>query len=50
LRDGVDFDEVLGAEARKSSFHQAKGKIWDSLKLAKDEYQAKHARIFDLQR
>ncbi len=50
LREGVDLDYYLGEEARKSSFHQAKGKIWDNLKLAKHEYQAKHARAIDLQR
>lgn len=50
VREGVDLDDMLGEAARKSSFNQAKGKIWDSLKLAKEEYQAKIARTLDLQR
>jgi putative two-component system response regulator len=50
VREGVDLDYLLGEAARKSSFNQAKGKIWDSLKLAKEEYQAKTARALDLQR
>ncbi|NJR72413.1 MAG: HD domain-containing protein [Gammaproteobacteria bacterium] len=50
VSEKIDFDDVLGAEARKSSFHQAKGKIWDSLKLAKVEYQAEYARSFNSQR
>jgi putative two-component system response regulator len=50
IREGIDLDHYLGEAARQSSFHQAKGKIWDSLKLAKEEYQAKYARTTDLQR
>jgi len=50
IREGVDLDRYLGEAARKSSFNQAKSKIWDSLKMAKDEYQAKSARATDYQR
>ena len=50
VREGHNLDVLLGEAARKSSFYQAKGKIWDSLKLAKDEYKAKSARALDLQR
>ncbi len=41
LAEGHDLDYLLGEAARKSSFNQAKGKIWESLKLAKEEYKAK---------
>jgi putative two-component system response regulator len=47
VNEGIDLDDYLGEAARQSSFHQAKGKIWESLKMAKDEYQAKYARTFD---
>lgn len=50
IREGINLDDYLGAEARKSSFYQAKGKIWDNLKMAKEEYQAKNTRTIDLQR
>jgi putative two-component system response regulator len=33
LREGYDLDILLGEAAKKSSFNQAKEKIWDSLKL-----------------
>jgi putative two-component system response regulator len=45
-----DLDTLLGEAARKSSFNQAKSKIWDSLKLAKEEYKAKSTRTVGLLR
>ncbi len=50
VREGVDLDELLGEEARKSSFNRAKGQIWDNLRLAKEQYQNKNSRTTDLQR
>jgi putative two-component system response regulator len=33
-REGINLDKFLGDAAHKSSFHQAKSKIWSSLKMA----------------
>jgi putative two-component system response regulator len=48
-RDVADLDAFLGAEARKTSFHIARGKVWDNLKLKREEYLAIGLR-FDSQR
>ncbi len=50
IREGHNLDELLGEAARKASFNLAKGKIWDNLKMAKDEYQANMSRMIELQR
>lgn len=49
-REQRDLDYFLGEAARANAFIQARGKIWDSLRLAKEEYQAQFARSFELQR
>jgi putative two-component system response regulator len=49
-REHRDLDYYLGEAARANAFIQARGKIWDSLRLAKEEYQAQFARSFELQR
>jgi len=38
-REHTSLDFYLGEAARASTFLQARGKIWDTLALAKDEYQ-----------
>jgi len=49
-REHRDLDHHLGEAARASPFIQARGKIWETLKLAKDEYQQQFQRTMDLQR
>jgi len=49
-REHRDLDHHLGEAARASPFIQARGKIWETLKLAKDEYQQQFQRSLDLQR
>jgi putative two-component system response regulator len=49
-RETRDLDHFLGEAARASPFIQARGKIWDTLKLAKEEYQLQFQRSMDLQR
>ena len=49
-REHRDLDHYLGEAARASPFIQARGKIWETLKLAKDEYQQQFQRTMDLQR
>ena len=49
-REHRDLDYHLGEAARASPFIQARGKIWETLKLAKDEYQQQFQRSMDLQR
>ena len=49
-REHRDLDYYLGEAARASPFIQARGKIWETLKLAKDEYQQQFQRSMDLQR
>jgi len=49
-REHRDLDHHLGEAARASPFIQARGKIWATLKLAKDEYQQQFQRTMDLQR
>jgi len=49
-REHRDLDYHLGEAARASPFIQARGKIWETLKLAKDEYQQQFQRTMDLQR
>ncbi len=48
-REHRDLDHYLGEAARASPFIQARGKIWDTLKLAKEEYQSQFQRSMDLQ-
>jgi putative two-component system response regulator len=43
-REHRDLDHHLGEAARVSPFLQARSKIWDTLKVAKDEYQLQLAR------
>ena len=38
-RQETDLDAYLGEAARTSPFLQARGKIWETLNLAKEEYQ-----------
>ena len=49
-REHRDLDFHLGEAARASPFIQARGKIWEALRLAKDEYQQQLQRGIDLQR
>ncbi|MBC7622011.1 MAG: HD domain-containing protein [Aeromicrobium sp.] len=49
-RETRDLDHFLGEAARASPFIQARGKIWDTLKLAREEYQLQFQRSMDLQR
>ncbi len=49
-REHRDMDHFLGEAARASPFIQARGKIWDTLKLAREEYQLQFQRSMDLQR
>jgi putative two-component system response regulator len=49
-REHRDLDHYLGEAARASPFIQARGKIWDTLKLAREEYQLEFQRSMDLQR
>ena len=49
-REHRDLDFHLGEAARASPFIQARGKIWEALRLAKDEYQQQLQRGMDLQR
>lgn len=49
-REHRDLDHYLGEAARASPFIQARSKIWDTLKLAREEYQLEFQRSMDLQR
>jgi putative two-component system response regulator len=49
-REHRDLDHFLGEAARASPFIQARGKIWDTLRLAREEYQEQFQRSIDLQR
>ncbi|MCE2990338.1 MAG: hypothetical protein LW838_09355 [Nitrosomonadaceae bacterium] len=49
-REHRDLDHFLGEAARASPFIQARGKIWDTLRLAREEYQEQFNRSVDLQR
>ena len=49
-REHRDLDHFLGEAARASPFIQARSKIWDTLKLAREEYQLEFQRSMDLQR
>ncbi|MFM7459771.1 MAG: hypothetical protein ACKO15_02890, partial [Burkholderiales bacterium] len=49
-RETRDLDHFLGEAARASPFIQARSKIWDTLKLAKEEYQLQFQRSMNLQR
>jgi putative two-component system response regulator len=49
-RETRDLDHFLGEAARASPFIQARGKIWETLKLAREDYQLQFQRSMDLQR